>query len=80
MLIAPRASGRHAVDFAIGTPVLARPATASRPIHGTVVATTGAYTVVVEASGVHIAVDVEDCEAQAHRRPITLTGPGAWRP
>ena len=63
MLIAPRESGRRAVDFEIGTPVLARPATASRPIYGTVAETSDPYTLIVAAGGLQIAVDVEDCEA-----------------
>lgn len=67
MFIAPRKSGRRAADFHIGTFVLARPATLPRPIQGTVVATSGAYAVVVETSGLHIAIDVEDCEAPARR-------------
>jgi hypothetical protein len=54
------------MDFHIGTLVHARPATVPRPIRGTVVETSGTYTVVVDASGLHIAIDVEDCEIPAH--------------
>lgn len=67
MFIAPRKSARRSVDFQVGTVVSARPATVPRLIRGTVVETSGVYTVVVEASGLNIAVDVEDCEAPAHR-------------
>ena len=60
MIIDRRRSDRCASDFPIGTPVLAKPATVSRPIRGTVVATSGAHTVIIDASGLEIAVDVED--------------------
>ncbi len=66
MFIAPRKSGRRAMDFHIGTLVHARPVTVPRPIHGTVVETSGTYTIVVDASGLRIAIDVEDCDTPAH--------------
>lgn len=54
------------MDFHLGILVRARPATVPRPIHGTIVETSGSYTVVVHASGLHIAIDLEDCETPAH--------------
>lgn len=61
MYIARRQSGRASIHFPLGSQVVARPATVSKPIAGLVVATAEPYTLTVSAYGFEIAVDVEDC-------------------
>lgn len=61
MYIARRESDRGTTQFPVGSYVIARPATVSKPIAGVVVATSEPYTLTVSAYGVEIAVDVEDC-------------------
>jgi hypothetical protein len=73
MLIARRASARRAHHFPVGTEVIARPATVSRPIDGVVVAFDNQYTLVLKTGTARIAVDVEDCEAVTRIDPSRLT-------
>jgi hypothetical protein len=59
MLIRQRASARLAYDVPLGSVVVARPPT-TQPITGTVVGVDDRYTVVIDAGGFDVAVDVED--------------------
>lgn len=62
MLIAQRASARLAYDVPLGSRVVVRPPTA-QPLRGTVVRIDDRYTLVIDAGGFEVAVDVEDVAA-----------------
>ena len=51
MHISRRESNRRTTQFPVGSYVIARPATASKPITGVVVATSAPYTLTVSAYG-----------------------------
>jgi hypothetical protein len=70
MLLARRASPRRAHHFPVGTEVIARPATVSRPLDGVVVELDNQYTLVVNTGTATIAVDVEDCEPMTRNSPV----------